>query len=137
MTELLGRFGLTSPGQGSGGGTHKASVTPWTAAAGVAGELHTGLRDALTDLDAAHENLSQRTKGLSSTASLASIRTAWAGRLGDVRDECARLQKSLNAAGGGYGAHDAHVRDGFDAARGTWETGSSAQPSHGAAHGER
>jgi hypothetical protein len=110
------RIRLASAGGGDGG-THKASEKPWTAAAGVAGELHQDMQTDITGLGHAHEGFGSGTAGFASAAALKGIFGGWNDRLGAVRDECERLDGSLKTAGAKFGENDVKVKQTFDATK--------------------
>lgn len=110
------RISLASADPADGGnGTHKASVWPWTTAAGVAGELHQGMDTAVRDLGHAHDGIKAGTAGFASAAALGAILGGWEARLSAVRDECGRLDADLKKAGVGFGENDVQVKASFGA----------------------
>lgn len=115
------RMLLASADSGSegGGGTHKASVHPWTTASGVAGELQHDMQTALADLEHAHDGIKSGTAGFASASALAGILGGWQSRLGAVRDHCSGLEGSLQKAGADFGENEARVKASFDGVRTT------------------
>ncbi|MFI9238250.1 hypothetical protein [Streptomyces sp. NPDC053079] len=112
------RITLASAGTGGGGDVHKASVRPWTAAAGVAGELHQGMDTAVRDLGHAHDGIKSDTAGFASAAALSGILSGWEARLSAVRDECKKLDGALKKAGVDFGENEAAVKASFDSSGG-------------------
>ncbi|MFF4161304.1 hypothetical protein [Streptomyces sp. NPDC001678] len=102
---------------GGGSGTHKASVTPWITAGGVADELHQDMGTALGDLGHAHDGMKAGTTGFASAAALSAILGTWETRLGAVRSECQRLSGNLKKAGASFGENEAAVKASFEAVR--------------------
>lgn len=115
------RMLLASAGSdsGGGGGTHKASVQPWTTASGVAAELQHDMQTALADLEHAHDGIKSGTAGFASASTLACILGGWQSRLSAVRDHCSGLEGSLKEAGANFGENEARVKASFDAVRST------------------
>lgn len=101
------------PAGGSDEPDLKADEAPWTTAGGLAGQLHTRTRTALTDLDLAHEGVASRLEGFTIGATLTEVREGWEKRLGSVRDECSRLDGALKAVGKDFGEIDTEVKRSF------------------------
>ncbi|GAA0431747.1 hypothetical protein [Streptomyces luteireticuli] len=102
-----------SSGSGGANGTHKATAEPWTAASGVAGQLHQDMEAAVKELGHAHEGLKGATEGLASASALASIREGWDERFSAVRERCGHLDEQMKAVGAGFHQNEVHTKGSF------------------------
>ncbi|MEV7868180.1 hypothetical protein AB0P17_19230 [Streptomyces sp. NPDC088124] len=107
------RLASAGPGDAGGEADLQQDAAPWTTAAGVAAELHTTTGTARSDLDLAHDGVTWGLEGFTIGAILAEVHKGWDKRLGNVRNECSRLDGALKAVGRDFGETNTEVKDSF------------------------